>query len=86
MYKKDYHVGIGLTGLLLSIPVPTLIHGYFNNIITNDSINLLQMDFQGFEAQILLILMIATGISLFAITAYSLGGYLIHNLRFVNES
>ena len=85
--KNNYHVGIGLTSLLLSIPAPTLIHENFTSLIANGSINFLSIDFHGFEAQMLLILMIVTGIALFSTSIFVLGGYLIklgnHNSRFI---
>ncbi len=78
---------MGLTSLLLSIPAPTLIHENMTNLITKDSISLLNVDFHGFEAHMLLILMIVTGIALFSTTIYVLGGYLVklgdHNSRFI---
>ena len=85
--KNNYNVGIGLASLLLSIPAPTLIHENFTSLITNGSINLLSINFHGFEAQILLILLIVTGIGLFSTSILVLGGYLIklgnHNSRFI---
>lgn len=85
--KHNYRLGMGLTSLLLSIPAPTLIHENFTDLIAKDSISLLNIDFHGFEAQMLLILMIVTGIALFSTSIYVLGGYLVklgdHNSRFI---
>ncbi len=76
MNNKKHNVGIGLSSLLIAIPAPTLIHQHFNSLIANDSINILQSVFHGFEAQMLLIMMITACIGLFAIALYELGGYL----------
>ena len=77
MKSKKYNVSIGLFSLLLSIPAPTLIHEHFNNLITNNTITVLQSTFQGFEAQMMLIMMIIASIGLFAVALYELGGSLI---------
>jgi hypothetical protein len=76
MNNKKHNVAIGLASLLVSIPSPTFIHKHFNTLIAQDSINIFESVLYGFEAQMLLIMMIATSIGLFAIALYELGGYL----------
>ncbi|MEE9352114.1 MAG: hypothetical protein V3U78_07630 [Thiotrichaceae bacterium] len=77
MNNKKHNVAIGLASLLVSIPAPTFIHKHFNTLIAEDSVSILGSVVYGFEAQMLLIMMIATSIGLFAIALYELGGYLI---------
>ncbi len=76
MKNNTANVGLGLISLFVSIPAPTVIHGQFNQLVSEGYIILLQTYFQGIEAQLLLILMSIANLGLFAIAVYALGRYL----------